>query len=68
MEPRQGILALVLGPVLLLIPSPSRTVQCREAWWINMCIGANMSQFQSHLCHLTDRVTLNNSEHLNSEL
>ena len=46
MEARQGILALVLGPVLLM-PSSSLTVQGREAWWTNICTGANTSQFHS---------------------
>lgn len=50
MEPIQGILPLVLGPVLL-IPSSSLTVQGREAWWTNICTGASTSQFHSQFFH-----------------
>lgn len=51
MEPRWGILALVIDPVLLLIPSFNLTVQGREAWWTNICTGANTSQFHSQFFH-----------------
>lgn len=51
MEPRQGTLALVLGPVLLLMPSSSLTVPGREAWWANICTGANTFQFHSQFFH-----------------
>ena len=45
MEPRQGILALIHGPILLLMPSHSLG---REAWWTNTCNGL---KFQFHLWH-----------------